>query len=1052
MNKLLPLLFLCLFVKSSFAQVMYEDFESGVPVYFSSNVSGALSIKNLHKKKGAQSLSWNTKTGDVLSISGLGISTADIYNYAANAAQFWIYSKSATKDTLVFRFYDTSNNLKREGRIVLNYTGWRDFHRSYRYDYNNGTEQPGFPLNKITVTYKGYQGNTNANEVFMDEMTFAKNGDVRVPGPQNGDDYQHFRFTSNYTQAILSYQNQPDLPVTTATSSEIIAIHSLRNQYQRTVGSANASQIATAKTYVTGLNITTNPDGTLNGKGIYDIYKLDTLLKISNYVAYLSRAYVKNNDADALAKLNAFIPYLIEQGLAEGGRVVIPYNDYSSARNFPIGFLEALPLLSNTAVKESMVKMLKWSHEFNNIYNPSPTPGLELDYMYLKSNLLLELALLGADNNLVARDLKSFSRYLEQYTYTGEGGRDGIKIDGSAFHHQTAYLNYLYSYTSWISRAYELKGSPFRISSVAYNNMKKALKTLLLQTSKGTLIPHAASGRAPFTAAVPVNAASIEKFIEVGGDLIGQAYDTDMAQFYNYIYQSNKYPVTAINLDGYHQLNYAQTGTYRKGNWIAVSKGLTDRMFGSEIYTAENRYGRYQSYGSLEVLYDGNLASSGYIAAGNGWDWNMMPGTTSVVLPYEDLKPIVSGTASEYQANAYAGALGNWKYGIFGLNFAQNPGNRYIGQQLQFKQSVFTFDSLMVCLGSSISAQNNSGKVISTLFQNIKADNALPIYINQNLQSGAIDQQIDLSQQSVTLINTQGTGYYIPKGNRNLNIFRGNQSSPQHTTNNTSTTASAYASKAWIDHGTSANNSQYNYVVVPATNNNKLNAIAQKVNNGELFQILRQNDSLHVVKSLADTVYAFNSFYANPNIRIGKVSGIDNAALFFVKEDENSVDIKIVSPDLNAVDKAVSGWVSTVKPITINIRGSWNVASNPDNATVNQLDTICAITFNLKDGLEQEIKLNHNILSIQEPEINKPKKASEDTKVYPNPFHSQIKVLIKEYLKEDVKIYDALGRLAAKLDKSIVKPEEENVLDFSFLKAGTYFIVIDKTTQTIIKQ
>src|SRR5690606_20429178 len=192
-------------------------------------------------------------------------------------------------------------------------------------------------------------------------------------------------------------------------------------------------------------------------------------------------------DADALAKLNAFIPYLIEQGLAEGGRVVIPYNDYSSARNFPIGFLEALPLLSNTAVKESMVKMLKWSHEFNNIYNASPTPGLELDYMYLKSNLLLELALLGADNNLVARDLKSFSRYLEQYTYTGEGGRDGIKIDGSAFHHQTAYLNYLYSYTSWISRAYELKGSPFRISSVAYNNMKKALKTLLLQTSKGTL-------------------------------------------------------------------------------------------------------------------------------------------------------------------------------------------------------------------------------------------------------------------------------------------------------------------------------------------------------------------------------------------------------------------------------------------------------------------------------------------------------------------------------------------------------------------------------------
>src|SRR5690606_3988134 len=109
----------------------------------------------------------------------------------------------------------------------------------------------------------------------------------------------------------------------------------------------------------------------------------------------------------------------------------------------------------------------------------------------------------------------------------------------------------------------------------------------------------------------------------------------------------------------------------------------------------------------------------------------------------------------------------------------------------------------------------------------------------------------------------------------------------------------------WIDHGTSVANSTYNYVVMPATNSIRLNALAQKIDNGQLFQILKQSDSLHVVKSLADTVTAFNSFFANDNIKIGKVEAIDSRALFFIKESENELDIKIVSPDLNTVDNAI---------------------------------------------------------------------------------------------------------------------------------------------------
>ncbi|RRN76664.1 hypothetical protein EIM50_23540, partial [Pseudoxanthomonas sp. SGD-10] len=297
---------------------------------------------------------------------------------------------------------------------------------------------------------------------------------------------------------------------------------------------------------------------------------------------------------------------------------------------------------------------------------------------------------------------------------------------------------------------------------------------------------------------------------------------------------------------------------------------------------------------------------------------------------------------------------------MFGLNFVQNPGTKYTGQDLRFKESVFTFDSLMLCLGSGISAQNANAPVISTLFQNVKANNSDPIYINQVSQSGDTNQQIDLTNQSLTLVNTQGTGYYLPKGNNTVNVFRGNQFAPVHSSNNTSNTATAYASKVWLNHGLSASNSKYSYVVVPATNATAMQAVAQQLENGGLFEIIKHTDSLHAVVSLADTVYAFNAFLPNNRINIGKVAAVDSRALFFVKESGKALEINISSPDLNAVEDDVSGWKSSVKAITLTLKGYWEVDSNPNSAAVLQADSTFKVTFNLKDGLAQRIRLKDN--------------------------------------------------------------------------------------------
>ena len=970
MQKYLLLLIILIFqlaiIKSVKAQQRFVNFDTGIPSNWSATNGAEITLSNEHLKGGANALKWTPQNGSILTASSLAIPSSEINSTTSSTAQFFVYSSRVSTDTLIFRFYDGSNVLRREGRMLLNYKGWRSYHRNYRYDYNNGAESGSFTLQKMEVVYK--PSTTTYNTIYLDELTLVGNTDARTPGPHMALDIQHFSLNSEYYKAYFAWINQPDMAITTATSNEQSAIAALKNStYKRTLGTATSQEIADAKTFVTQCAITTNADGSARGRGISAIYKLDTLLQMGVYAQSLARAWGLNGDNDARSKLQTFMAYLVEQGLAEGGEIVMPYNDYTSSRNFPVGFLEALPYIADTEVKQAIIKMLKWSNEFNTIYNASPTPGMEMDFLHVKSNFLVELALTGSTDGEIARDLKSFSRYLEQFTNTGAGARDGIKPDGTGFHHNAQHISYQYAYGTWINRAYELKGTPFKVSLTAYQQMRNAVKTLFLETSKGVFYPNSASGRAPFPSSVPVNTTSLDRLVQVGGDIMGTTVEPDFAAFYNYIFQTNRYAVTAVNMDGYYQLNYAQTGLMRKNNWLAVARGFTSRMFGAEIYTGANRYGRYQSYGALEVLYDGSLANTGYIAGGNGWDWNMMPGATTVRQSYDNLKPLVSGTASEYQSNDFAGALADGNIGIFGMDFVQNAGSKYTTSGLKFKKSVFTLDDIMVCLGSGISATNSSDVTITTLFQGINASSNPAIYIKSNTATTAnYNQAISVASTATWLINGQTTGYYIPTGNADVNVFRGSQTTPLNTSDNTATTATANVSKAWLSHGTKPTSAKYAFVVVPATTPQKMTALATEIEGEMLFKILEQTETLHAVQYIPANTMLYSCFAAKPDINRGYVKGISGRALFSIKEQGNTLTIKIVSPDLNAVDDAVSTWVSTVKSITLSLSGNWKIQSNPQQAGVvygqNTLDAI----FALKDGEAQTLVLEKEVLSEEE--------------------------------------------------------------------------------------
>jgi hypothetical protein len=956
------------------AGVQKYNFDS-VPVNFSS--PSPLSISSEHVKDGSSALKWNAAGGAVLTANNLGISTSQTGSFSASNAQFYIYSPVVSNDTLVFRFYDNTGMKVREGRMLLNYKGWRDYHRSYRYDYNYESELPAFTLAKMEIIYKPATPGASKT-LYMDAFTMYGDSQTRTPGPHMKLDMIHFPkgdpakmdFYEGVGATAYNCYNQTVPAALSASSQEQADAAVIKSRYPRPVFVPVAADVTAAKDYVTACNITRNPDGSITGKGLTtEIEDPNALVTISTHVGNLARAAVRNNDTDARAKLQLFVEYLLDQGLAEGGRNSLQSNNYTVCQNFPVGFLQSLSDYygAGTAalapeLRDEVIKMLKWSNEYNVVFHPgTPFLPVNTDMIHLKVPFWLELAGLDSNVDNKVRDLKAVSRYLSLFTNTSQGESDGLKPDGNGAHHEAAHMRYMYALGSWSERAYSLRNTTYKITQQAYNNMANAFKTLALQSSKGVVYPMSISGRIP-EENFPITTGNFQHLVEVGGDLMGTAYEPNLAAFYNYIYQTNTYPVQAASADGYYHFNYANLGVKRKGNWMAMSKGLTDKLWGSEIYATQNRYGRYQSYGALEVLYNGNRAYSGVptTIGGDGWDWNVTPGATTIHLPYAELQAKVD-IASEFQKRSFAGALSLGQNGIFAMDFLEESanGSRYAPNNLKFHKSVFTFDNIFVCLGSGIGSTNSVSNTATNLFQGISTTDNPSIYVNSDVAvaDATYSNVLSTATNSAWLVNGQTTGYYVPLGGGDITVARGSQTTPLYSTKTGSPTATANFSKAYISHGTSPSNAKYQFVMVPGTTPQDMAALSTRINNGEIYQVLSQTDNLHAVKYLPENLTSYAFFTAANDINLGKVKSISGEALVGVKETDGGLEVNLNNPNLNTIADDVTGWRSSTYTVSLVLNGKWKASSNPNNVGVNIDAENTTLTFLVIDGFSKGLKL-----------------------------------------------------------------------------------------------
>ena len=996
MKKIFLLIVVFAFSSISHAGITDFSFENNttVPSQWTSQPATALTIGSDHFTDGKQGLKWEISSKSSVSISIENEVTGPIIYIP-------VYSTVENNDTLKFRFYAADHKtILREANMLLCFKGWREFHRHYLNDFGKNPAAGKFQF--VEVSFLQGKGSTRKSVWFDGVRLSAPESGIyatRYPGPFFKEDYEkgYFtRITGVNTECIDAFMSKA--PKLTITDEQRKSFDDIRKKFSYTAlgGTTQTTEklVAAAKDTVGRYAIRYNTDGSVTGKPI-SRDNLANAYVVRNYTkAILNLSLTAQSGSPDLAardSLIKFTKYLLDRGLAEGGPTYLPTNNYDYCRkDLWMGWVHALPVYraydnehSGSTLTNDVLRWLKWVYYYGTIYreNINDVPG---DYINVASRFLFIIANNGTTTDEQIRDYLYAVKFYEKWSQTKPNGwSSGIKIDGTYFHHGSIHNGYSQCMGQWVNDMSKMKNTPFFIGKDAYFNIAKGILTELLESStkgKKAFFANTLCGRGPLFMQSRVTMDNFSELIKMGGYAIGQPFEPTMAAAYNYLSKDKTFPVDAADMNGFYQFNYGNMGIYRGSKeWVVTMRGMTSRLWGAEIYNKANRFGRYQSHGALEIIYnqDPMPVSSGYPKE-QTWDWNVVPGTT-VVRHTPDywyaLQPTMGEErADEFQKKDFVGALSNGKNGVFAMDFEEsaegwhNKARYTVTDRLKFKKTVFACNDMLLCLGSNIQFQPEAGRsrdtVATNLFQFVYDDQEKPaLYFNN---SDEIIQDMEASTQLSGKINwvisPAGTGFFLPKQAGCLHLVRGVQNTPPFNvgTNDkekvySNALITSEAAKAWISHSAQADN-KYEFVVIPKTTPKELKGLSPKLGSGKgIYDILRQDSVAHIVYFNESGLSAYAIFQASTSLP-GILKSANSPCLVMIQSIAGKMSLSVCSPDLNYKADPVCKWISEPKTINLEINTLLPIPRElPTNVTVTPNQKNTTVTVVLKDGLSTKI-------------------------------------------------------------------------------------------------
>ena len=934
-----------------------QDLETSVPANWVAS-TGTLSISGNHYKMGSQSLRWDWTGGDVITVSNPGIAAGDVLDWGKNTCNFWVWNGAPVPSGKVHVAFMNGGVAQYWFDFYVNYTGWRRAVRSYRYDMGH--------IANASTTFTSVQISAPASgsgTLYLDAVTWCGNSFQRVQDAPNVD-IAGYNSSSRW---YAMYGNAPDIATDTPTAAELSDLAMLRSRWlAANKGSAapTASSVSSAQSSFSAMNIVQDANG-LRGQVVNDPTAIDgagwptTLAK--DYAWGTSTGTTSGNDTVLLAR------HFLDQGFAANSNLVpgIWYNYV----NIPTALILMAPAY-DSATKAQLWDWFHWNfYTLGEFW--STNWDTNSDDVYCGINSILGAILFLTPNDTEAvRELKGLQRWLDRWLVPTQGCAGVIKPDGVSFHHNSHYNGYMYAYKPLISALYELRGTGYQIDQPSYESLRTAVFAMLRMSADDTgtntgYFANALCGRHPFSTGVAVSMWDMRSLGELGGAFYGQSADPVVAGYYNRRFGTsggNSYalfvPYGVENApDGFYQFNYSPLGIYRRANWVVSMRAPEHYFWSSEIFSdaPANYYGRYQSYGALEILYNGGIANSGEQI--NGWDWNQFPGTTTIALPDNKLVALFTYySADEYiysQLN-FSGALSfhDGQSGLYAANFQESNDDANSNTTLAWRKSWFAFGSEIVCLGSDIGNSDATDSTVTTLFQGHLATQATAITLDGNSLTSFPYSGTASGANSHWLLDAAGTGYITQPG-ADINISRATQTSANQ--DGTSAPTTGDFAKVWLNHGTAPSGAGYEYAVFPSTNATAMASAATQHGNPATkpYQVIERDSTAHVVKwnatgQIGYAIYATTALPAGTQ-SAGLLAAVQRPCMVMAQYGSSSdAWFSVVDPDLNFTN-AQSGYglppdASVARTLNITINGPWSLDPQTTGAGVSIVSVSAAST------------------------------------------------------------------------------------------------------------
>jgi chondroitin-sulfate-ABC endolyase/exolyase len=670
----------------------------------------------------------------------------------------------------------------------------------------------------------------------------------------------------------------------------------------------------------------------------------------------LANEYLSTTDADArdaLARLFAYgAAFYLNQGWAAGSSQGTAHHIGYSTRELHTAFFLAKDALAKYGLLDAVGKAVRWQLNFGEMLDPGHLES-NLDYYNTQSVFRLMSAFLSEDPSVRAAYLRVYSSHLSSALALTSS--QGFRPDGTAWHHFGHYPAYATGALDRVPVSLKaLAGTSFRIGEAGHANFRRAFLAATLY-SNPQYWGIGQAGRHPL-------GGNIGKLKEACLSLAMSTAPIDAEVAATYVRLWGHPPgnlFAGLELDpspptGHWSFPYAALSVHRRADWSVNIKGYSKYVWASEIYQLDNRYGRYQSNGTVQILPNMPQGRAGY--AEDGWDWNHPPGATTVGLPFKELEPkeplVMFKSVESFAGGCALDGNGVWAMKLNEANgFSIDPVKTKMGfpNKLKARKSVFCFGDQLLCLGSGIEARGRD-EVHTTLFQAATTPETPTAYNDAGL-----------------LLDPAGNGYKVLSDSFVV-VTDAEQASPNNKYSlragagkpGASARASGFFSKAWINHGKAPRKGAYAYAVFPQVGTPDLQALEKRIAELPALGILRQDNRAHIVEEAGSGTTAYACFESG-SIGAGLLESVSVPCHVMLRQGD-TLGVSVANPDLNQEEDPVKGHYngdSKEAPVTLKLAGRWKIKGTAAAWTEADGDSTL-LTVKCIDGKSMEIELEES--------------------------------------------------------------------------------------------